>query len=105
MEPGRLPNDGQIPQEAVDCSNAVPEIRTGFQETKLLRKVDFSKGVKSEVLNPSANVEGLLTALGYLVDTPQEELNDILDIRLKVCQGGHGICIHTRAFEMCVVFL
>lgn len=72
VEPGSLSDNGQVPKKAIDCCNAVSNVRTGFKESQLLREVDFSQGVERKILYPSANIKWLFATLRNLVNTPKK---------------------------------
>lgn len=42
VEPGSLSDYRKVLEKAVDCCNAVSDVGTRFEESKLLRKVDLS---------------------------------------------------------------
>lgn len=105
VQPRRLPDDGEVGEQAVDGADALANVGARREEAELLREVDLAERVEREVLQPRANVDGLPAALAHLVDAREEEVDHRLHVRLEVRERGHRVGRHGGALEVRVVLL
>lgn len=89
VQPRRLPDDGEVGEQAVYGADAFADVSARLEEAELLREVDLAERVEGEVLQPGANVKGLVAALAHLIDALEEEVNDGLHVGLEIRERRH----------------